>query len=215
MMAGRIRVNGRLVTEPGSRVDPEKDSVEVDGRIVSLNQKPVYIALNKPAGYVSSCKQRKDKTILDLIDVPHRIYPVGRLDKDSTGLMILTNDGRIHHRLLHPSFDHEKEYEVTVASPITDEAINKMERGVTLKGKKTRPAEITRISPKRFRIVLKEGRNRQVRRMAGKVGATVTRLKRTRFAGVTLAGLGEGEWRYLTEGEKRNVLQSLDDKTGE
>jgi 23S rRNA pseudouridine2605 synthase/23S rRNA pseudouridine2604 synthase len=215
MLAGRVCVNGKPATELGTRVDPNIDLVEVDGEIVALDQEPVYIALNKPKGYISSCKQKKDKTVLDLINIPQRIYPVGRLDKDSTGLLILTNDGRIHHRLLHPSFDHEKEYEVTTEETITDGALKKMAKGISLLGKKTRPAKITRISPKEFKIILKEGRNRQIRKMAGKVGSTVVSLKRIRFNTITLSGLHEGQWRFLTEPEKKDILKVLDTKAGE
>jgi 23S rRNA pseudouridine2605 synthase/23S rRNA pseudouridine2604 synthase len=128
------------------------------------------------------------------------------LDKDSTGLLLLTNDGRIHHRLSHPSFDHEKEYDVTVARPIPDGALKKMSDGLPLMGTKTRPARITRISPRRFRIVLQEGKNRQIRRMVRKVGNEVTRLQRKRFASVKLGNLPPGKWRYLEENEKKFLL---------
>jgi len=215
MLEGRIRVNGKRVTELGTRVDPKLDQVEVDGKAVALNQKPVYIALNKPKGYIASCKQQKDKTVLDLINIPQRVYPVGRLDKDSTGLLILTNDGRVHHRLLHPSFDHEKEYEITVAQAIANGALNKMESGIILMGKKTRPATIKRIAANRFRIILKEGKNRQIRRMVRKVGSTVVDLKRIRFSNITLSGINDGQWRFLTETEEKDILQSLEPKTGE
>ncbi|MBW1644676.1 MAG: rRNA pseudouridine synthase [Deltaproteobacteria bacterium] len=215
MLEGRIRVNGKRVTELGTRVDPKLDQVEVDGKAVTLNQKPVYIALNKPKGYIASCKQQNDKTVLDLINIPQRVYPVGRLDKDSTGLLILTNDGRVHHRLLHPSFDHEKEYEVTVAQAIANGALNKMESGIILMGKKTRPATIKRIAANRFRIILKEGKNRQIRRMVRKVGSTVVDLKRIRFSNITLSGINDGQWRFLTETEEKDILQSLEPKTGE
>lgn len=215
MLAGRVRVNGKPVAELGTRVNPDVDQVKVDGKIVALDQKPVYIALNKPKGYVSSCKQKKDRTVLDLINIPQRIYPVGRLDKNSTGLLILTNDGRIHHKLLHPSFDHEKEYEVTTADTIPDGALRKMAKGISLLGKMTRPAKTTRISPKRFKIVLKEGRNRQIRRMVEKVGSTVVDLKRIRFNTITLSGLREGQWRFLTETEKKDILKIIDTKAGE
>lgn len=212
---GRVSVNGKVITELGTRVETKKDKVEIDGQAVTLNQEPVYIALNKPKGYVSSCKQKNDKTVVDLVDVPQRVYPIGRLDKDSTGLLILTNDGRLHHRLSHPSFNHEKEYEVGVAHPITDGALKRMEKGLPLMGTKTRPAETIRISSKRFRITLKEGKNRQIRRMTKKVGSTVKSLRRIRISNITLDGLDEGQWRFLTEAEKRNILQALDTKTGE
>ena len=111
---GRISVNGVVVSELGTKVDPDLDMVEADGKVIYLRQKLIYIALNKPRDYVTSCNQKGEKTVLDLVDVPERVYPVGRLDKDSTGLLLLTNDGSLHHRLSHPSFDHEKEYIVTL-----------------------------------------------------------------------------------------------------
>jgi 23S rRNA pseudouridine2605 synthase/23S rRNA pseudouridine2604 synthase len=206
---GLVRVNGKVVTKLGTKVDSEKDRVEIKGKPAVIKQDLVYIALNKPKGYVTSCRQPGDKIVLDLLDISRRVYPVGRLDKDSTGLLLLTNDGGLHHRLSHPSFDHEKEYEVTVANPITDKSLLNMEQGMPIIGTKTRPAETKRISPKRFRIVLKEGKNRQIRRMAGKTGNHVTRLKRIRAANIRLGRLAIGNWRYLTEKEKDALLKTI------
>ena len=206
---GLVMVNDQVVTELGTKVDPEADRVEVDGTRVEADQKKVYIALNKPRGYVTSCNHPGEKIVLDFVDIPERIYPVGRLDKDSTGLLLLTNDGRLHHRLSHPSFDHEKEYEVTVASHITDGALKSLEKGMPMMGTKTRPAKIRRISSKRFRIILKEGKNRQIRRMVGKVGGRVIGLKRIRISNIKLGKLSEGSWRYLGEKEKEGLLKTL------
>ncbi len=203
--AGFVRVNNTVVTELGTKIDPVKDRVEFKGKVVALENDLVYIALNKPKGYVTSCSQSGEKIVLDLIDIPRRVYPIGRLDKDSTGLLILTNDGNLHHRLLHPSFDHEKEYDVTVSKPITDGALRNIAKGMPMMGTKTRPAEINRISAKRFRIVLKEGKNRQIRRMVRKVGNHVTRLKRLRVSNIRLERLKEGTWRYLTEKEIKGL----------
>jgi len=205
---GLVKVNGKVVTELGTKVDPEKDRVEIKGKTVVIKQALAYIALNKPKGYVTSCSQPGDKIVLDLLNISGRVYPVGRLDKDSTGLLLLTNDGGLHHRLSHPSFDHEKEYEVTVANPITEKALLNMEQGMPILGTKTRHAEIKRISPKRFRIVLKEGKNRQIRRMVGKTGNSVTRLKRIRIANIKLGGLATGKWRYLTKKGKDTLLKT-------
>jgi 23S rRNA pseudouridine2605 synthase/23S rRNA pseudouridine2604 synthase len=208
--AGLVRVNSRIVTELGTKeVDPEKDRVEFDGKIIALTSEPIYIALNKPKGYVTSCSHPGEKIVLDLIDIPQRIYPIGRLDKDSTGLLILTNDGTLHHMLSHPSFDHEKEYDVTVSRPITDGSLRNIAKGLPMMGTKTRPAEINRISSRRFRIVLKEGRNRQIRRMVRKVGNHVIRLKRIRISKIKLGRLAEGNWRNLTEKEKTELLTRL------
>ena len=205
---GDVKVNGKVVTQLGTKIDPKKDRVEVKGKHIEFKQDLVYIALNKPRGYVTSCKQPGDKIVLDLLDISRRVYPVGRLDKDSTGLLLLTNDGGLHHRLSHPSFDHEKEYEVTVANPMTDRALMKIEQGVPIMETKTRHAETKRISPKRFRIVLKEGKNRQIRRMVEKIGNRVTRLNRIRIANIRLGRLATGTWRYLTEKEKDTLLKT-------
>ncbi|MBW2590529.1 MAG: rRNA pseudouridine synthase [Deltaproteobacteria bacterium] len=204
---GLVKVNDQVVTELGTKVDPQIDRIEVNGMLVKADQKPVYIALNKPREYVTSCDHPGEKIVLDLINIPERIYPVGRLDKDSTGLLLLTNDGKLHHRLSHPSFDHEKEYEVTVASHITDGALRSLEKGLPVMGTKTRPAKVKRLSSKRFRIILKEGRNRQIRRMVGKVGGRVIGLKRVRISNIKLSKLSEGFWRYLGEKEKEGLLK--------
>jgi pseudouridine synthase len=209
IMAGRVSVNGVVITELGSKIDPQSDRVEVDGKPITLEQPLIYIAINKPKGVVASCEQKNDRIILDLIDIPERVYPVGRLDKDSSGLLLLTNDGRLHHRLSHPSFDHEKEYEVAVADPIPDGALGHMEKGLPMMGTKTRPARIKRLSARRFRMVLQEGKNRQIRRMLRKVGHQVTDLKRIRVANIRLGNLAEGAWRYLSEQEKEELLQNL------
>ena len=203
--AGLVCVNNTVVTELGTKIDSVNDRVEFKGKIVTLENNFVYIALNKPKGYVTSCSQPGEKIVLDLIDIPQRVYPIGRLDKDSTGLLILTNDGNLHHRLLHPSFDHEKEYDVTVSSPITDGALKNIAGGLPMMGTKTRPAEIIRLSPRRFRIVLKEGKNRQIRRIVRKVGNHVTQLKRLRISNIELDKLKKGTWRYLTEKEIKDL----------
>ena len=210
--AGRVSVNGRIVAELGTRIDPETDLVQVDGKPVESSQPHVYIALHKPQGYVTSCRHPGENIVIDLVDIPQRIYPIGRLDKDSTGLLLLTNDGRLHHRLSHPSFDHEKEYEVTTAQNITDGALRKLAEGLPLMGTKTRPAKVRRLSDKKFRIVLKEGRNRQIRRMVRKVGGQVARLKRIRVGNVKLGRLAPGSWRYLTQAEMLHLLTSLNSK---
>ena len=205
----RVSVNGVVITELGSKIDPLSDRVEVDGKPIRLEQPLIYIAINKPKGVVASCEQKNDRIILDLINIPERVYPVGRLDKDSSGLLLLTNDGRLHHRLSHPSFDHEKEYEVAVADPIPDGALEHMAKGLPMMGTKTRPARIKRLSARRFRMVLQEGKNRQIRRMLRKVGHQVTDLKRIRVANIRLGNLAEGAWRYLSECEKEELLKIL------
>ncbi len=207
--AGWVKVNGKIVTELGVKVDPEQDAVEVDSDAIRSDSAPIYIALNKPRGYVSSCHQQNEKIVLDLLDISERVYPVGRLDKDSTGLLLLTNDGRLHHRLSHPSFSHEKEYEVTVAKPLPEGALRKLAKGLPMMGTRTRPARVKRISSRRFRIVLLEGKNKQIRRMVRKVGNQVVDLKRIRIANIELASLAPGSWRHLAAKEKDELLKSL------
>ena len=206
---GKVRVNGRVVTELGTKVDPEKDRIDINGQSLTVGQTPVYIALNKPRSYVTTCNQKNEKIVVDLVDIPERIYPVGRLDKDSTGLLLMTNDGNLHHHLLHPSFDHEKEYVVTVATPLPDSALKKLEKGVTILGERTRPAIVKRLSGKRFLIQLREGKNRQIRRMVKKIGNRVTALKRIRVANIELGDLPEGAWRHLTQEEIQQLLKFL------
>lgn len=207
IQAGRVRVNGVTVTELGAKIDNRSDHVTLDGTPVVIESGFIYIALHKPAGYVTSCSQPGMPIVLDLVDIPERVYPVGRLDKDSTGLLLLTNDGELHHRLSHPSFDHEKEYEVTVSKPMENGALRKLSRGVPLMGRKTRPSLVKKISPRRFRIILKEGRNRQVRRMVRKVGGHIITLKRIRVANIVIGRLEEGTWRYLSRKEKKALLK--------
>ena len=205
--AGRVRVNGRVVAELGAKIDPEQDRVSVDGTPVQPEVRSVYIALNKPPGYVTSCRHAGKRIVLELVDVPQRIFPVGRLDKDSTGLLLLTNDGRLHQKLSHPSFDHEKEYDVSVERPISDGALQRMAEGMPILDGRTRPAEVRRTGERRFRIVLKEGRNRQIRRMVRRLGNEVVELKRIRVAAVRLGRLSEGAWRFLTDLEVEALLK--------
>ena len=207
--AGRVSVNGQIVVELGTKIDPDKDQVSFDGRPIKYEKRLIYIVLNKPVDYVTSCRHPGEKIVLELVDIAQRVYPIGRLDKDSTGLLLLTNDGRLHHKLSHPSFDHEKEYDVTVAKPITDGALQKMAAGLPMMGSKTRPARVQRITSRQFRIILKEGKNRQVRRMVRKVGNQVKILKRIRVAGIKLGRLPPGKWRHLTEKEKEAILDLL------
>jgi 23S rRNA pseudouridine2605 synthase/23S rRNA pseudouridine2604 synthase len=207
---GRVAVNGNVVTELGTRIHPEHDQVAVDGAPVRPSEERIYLILNKPLGYVTSCHQPGERLVTDLVDIPERLFPVGRLDKDSTGLLLLTNDGRIHHRLSHPSFDHEKEYDITVDAPIAGGALKKLAAGVNLKGRRTRPARVRRLGPDRFRMVLQEGRNRQIRRMVQKVGSQVRHLHRIRVSHIRLGKLPEGKWRSLTEPEIRKLIGSLE-----
>jgi 23S rRNA pseudouridine2605 synthase/23S rRNA pseudouridine2604 synthase len=206
--AGRVQVNGRVAAVLGAKIDPEIDRVSVDSQAVKPQQNMVYIALNKPRGYVTSCRHAGKKIVMELVDVSERIYPVGRLDKGSTGLLLLTNDGRLHLKLSHPSFDHEKEYDVIVERPISDGALRRMAEGMPILNTRTRPAVVIRLGERAFRIVLKEGRNRQIRRMVRQLGNEVVELKRTRVSSVRLGRLPEGAWRHLSPEEVEALLPS-------
>jgi len=206
---GQIKVNGRLVTEMGTQVDPAKDKVLIDGRPIKPEEKKIYIKLNKPRGYVSSCvSQRGERTVLDLVKaVPYRLFPIGRLDYDSEGLMILTNDGELANKLMHPRYEHEKEYVVDLTMPVTPEALQQIEAGVVLDGEKTLPAKVRKLGEKSFSIVLREGRKRQIRLMVGKVGNIVIRLQRVRIGSVRLGELETGKSAYLTPAEIRTLTR--------
>ena len=205
MSSGRVKVNGKIVKVLGSQIDPQSDIVLFDETRIILKQdsKKIYIALNKPEGYVSTCARQNSKIVMDLIDIDKRIYPVGRLDKNSKGLILLTNDGELHHKLSHPSFDHEKEYLVTTINPISDKALKHMAQGMVIDNRKTRKAGIKRISERQFKIILKEGRNRQIRKMIEQCGNAVKSLQRIRIANIILGRLKEGSWRYLSQKEIR------------
>jgi 23S rRNA pseudouridine2605 synthase len=206
--AGRVRVNGRIA-KLGDKADPHTDIIEVDGRrIQPVEDKFIYIILNKPRGYISSLEDELQKarpTIRDLVPIPGHIYPVGRLDKPSEGLILMTSDGHLAHRLTHPRFEHEKVYEVELEGSISDKSLAEWRRGVDLDQKKTAPSAIEILqrdnSSTKIRIILREGRKRQIRRIAAAFGHPVRRLVRTHIGPIALGDLKPGEWRYLTDEE--------------
>lgn len=203
---GLVKVNGKTVTEMGLKVDSEKDAVEVNQQALDQKkEKLVYVILNKPLGYVTTCHRTEfeKKIVTDLVDISERIYPVGRLDKETTGLLILTNDGDLTYKLTHPKFEKAKEYEVRVAGKITEGSLEKLREGVKLWGEKTNPTTIERLSGTRFRITLTEGKNRQIRRICRKVGFPVLELKRVKIKGLAFEDVKMGEWRFLTEQEMK------------
>lgn len=207
---GLVKVNGEIITEMGVKIDPEKDKVEVNQKsLAERKEKLVYVILNKPTGYVTTCNrtEHEKKIVTDLVDIPERIYPVGRLDKDTSGLLLMTNDGDLTYKLTHPKFEKTKEYEVQVAGKITDGSLAKLREGVKLWGEKTNPTVIKRLSGSRFLITLTEGKNRQIRRICRKVGFPVLELKRVKIKGLDFKDVKMGEWRFLTETE----LESLKD----
>ncbi len=206
---GRIKVNDKIVVELGTKIVPGEDKILFDNNQIFLNleKENIYIALNKPVGFISSCSRshKKEKIVLDLVDIKERIYPVGRLDKDSEGLILLTDDGALHNKLSHPSFDHEKEYEVTTFKIISDDSLKKMEQGLYIDGEKTRRSEIKRLSNTQFRIILKQGRNRQIRKMVKKLGNRVENLKRIRVSNIKLGNLQKSKWRFLSKKEVQTL----------
>lgn len=198
---GLVKVNGKVVTEMGIKINPGKDTVEVDQKnLAERKAKLVYVILNKPIGFVTTCNRTEieKKIVTDLVKIPERIYPVGRLDKDTSGLLLLTNDGDLTYQLTHPKFEKAKEYEVKVQGEITEGALNKLREGVSLWGEKTNPTVIKRLSKNRFLITLTEGKNRQIRRICRKVGNPVLELKRVKIKGLSFDDVKVGEWRYVT-----------------
>ena len=208
--AGKVKINGHIA-EIGSKVDPKRDKVTVSGRaVVPVNEK-VYIMLKKRRGFVTTMSDELGrKTVSDLVaDAGNRIFPVGRLDRDSEGLLIMTNDGDFANKLTHPSSHVNKTYRVTVKGAAEEEQLLKMKEGILLDGRKTLPCDcfVAERKPDRTVLifVLNEGRNRQIRRMCEAVGLEVLRLKRTEIAGVKLGMLPQGKWRPLNEREMRRL----------
>jgi len=207
---GRITVNGESI-EMGLKVTPA-DEIAVDGIIVDqAGDKPVYIAFNKPVGIVCTTDTRVEKdNIIDYINYPTRIFPIGRLDKPSEGLIFLTNDGDIVNKILRARNQHEKEYVVTVNRPITDEFIQKMSAGVPILDTVTRPCVVKQTHKKEFRIILTQGLNRQIRRMCEYLDYRVLTLKRVRIMNVSL-DVGKGKWRHLTKKEMAEINRLVAD----
>jgi 23S rRNA pseudouridine2605 synthase/23S rRNA pseudouridine2604 synthase len=216
---GLVTVNG-VKAILGQKADPEVDRIEVAGQVAAERAEMLYFVLNKPINVETTNVDSEERvernmpharTVRDLLPETLRgkIYPVGRLDKDSEGLLILTNDGVLANRLMHPKFDHEKEYEVTILAPIMDGALHKLREGVKIDGAPTKLTTIRRISPTVFRIILTEGRNRQIRRMCQKVGSEVIKLKRVRIMTLVDPVLPAGQMRKLNDEEKKQLLQSV------
>ena len=202
---GKVKING-VIALHGSKVNPG-DIVEVSGRKITPDDDMIYIAFNKPLGVTCTTDSRDPSNIIDYIGFDERIFPVGRLDKNSSGLILLTNDGSIVNKLLRAENGHEKEYLVTVNRPYDKAFINSMESGVPVLGQLTLPCRIKPAGDKTFKIILRQGLNRQIRRMCEYLGYKVTRLKRIRFMNVMLGDLETGKWRYLTAEEKKDLLK--------
>jgi 23S rRNA pseudouridine2605 synthase len=205
---GRVTVNGE-VADPGRRVDPDTDHVEVDGVPISVQPGLVHYLLNKPAGVVSTASDPQGRpTVVELVPSEPRVFPVGRLDADTEGLLILTNDGDLAHHLTHPRFGVEKEYMASVEGNPSPGAIRQLRDGVVLDDGLTAPARVVLVSPGLLRIVIHEGRNRQVRRMCEAVGHPVTRLVRMRIGTLADRRLKPGTWRALTTDEVRALEEA-------
>lgn len=214
ILNGSIKVNGKVVTELGTKVDPEKDEVLYNGKKVNLEEEKIYILLNKPLGYITTAKEQfgRDK-VLDLVKVNKRIVPVGRLDMYTSGALILTNDGEFVNKLTHPSGEVEKTYNVTVKGKVTNEDVEKLKQGVEIdNGYMTKPAKakILKIDDEknisRIQITIHEGKNRQIRKMCEAIGKKVLALHRSSIGNIDVKDLKLGEWRYLNKNEIKKLM---------
>lgn len=206
IVEGRVTINGKP-TQLGNRVFP-KDVVKVDGRLLKHKPKTLYIALNKPVGVVSTTDSRERNNIVKAVNHPERLFPIGRLDKPSEGLIFLTNDGDIVNKILRAGNNHEKEYIVAVNKPIDENFISKMSNGIPILGTITKKCKVEKVSTTVFKIILVQGLNRQIRRMCEYLDYEVTKLKRTRIMNVQLGNLKPGDWRELTK-EELNVINTM------
>lgn len=211
--AGKVKVNGH-VASIGDKINPKKDIVAVHGKKINKSEKMYYIMLNKPRGYVTTVSDELGrKTVMELVrDIHARIYPVGRLDRDSEGLLLLTNDGSFANAMTHPRHEFSKVYRVTVRQKVSDSALYNLRIGIELDGRKTAPCEVTVLAEEENRTVLEfiihEGRNRQIRRMCEAEDLEVARLKRTAIGSLKLGMLGVGKWRELSDSEVTKLLRS-------
>lgn len=206
--AGEVLVNGQ-VAKIGQSVDPELDQVELWNKAITEQKNFVYYKMHKPRGIETTCAQADGQAIIDIMDVKERVFPVGRLDKESTGLILMTNDGRMTNYLTHPRYEHEKEYVVEVFGPITDRQLDSMAEGMFILGSQTKEARVKRISSGTFSIVLTEWKNRQIRRMVEKLWGKVKKLKRIRVENIELWKMPVWEYRHLKQGEKNELFEKL------
>lgn len=211
--AGKVKVNGH-VAQIGDKIDPRKDLVTVRGKKIRKTQRNYYILLHKPRGYVTTVSDELGrKTVMDLVkDIDARLYPVGRLDKDSEGLLLMTNDGAFANALTHPRHEYSKKYRVTIRGKVSDSALVQLREGIELDGRMTAPCDVTILTGEENRTVLEfvihEGRNRQIRRMCEAVELEVIRLKRTAVGSLKLGMLPAGKWRELTDNEVQKLMRS-------
>ncbi|KYH35739.1 ribosomal large subunit pseudouridine synthase B [Clostridium tepidiprofundi DSM 19306] len=207
ILQGKVKVNNSIITELGFKVNPDLDVVKFENNIVKPENNKIYIALNKPIGYISTVKDEKGrKTILDLVDIQERIYPIGRLDCDTSGLILLTNDGEIYNQIIHPRKALDKTYIAVVKGVVEYKEIKKLCNGVDIGGYITAPAKaeilsINNNNNTKLKIIIHEGKNRQVRRMCDSIGHSVINLKRVSIGKIKLDNLQLGKWRYLDDNE--------------
>lgn len=210
---GRVTINGISITQPGFKINPEKDKISVDGIPIKVSTRKVYIILNKPENVISSVNDdKKRKTVIDLVKVKERIFPIGRLDYDTTGLILLTNDGDFANKLMHPKYEVEKTYLVKISRPLEEKHRIKLMNGIKIDGRKTRPCKISFPKRNDFSLVnisISEGRNRQVRKMFEHYGYFVRSLHRSGYGQLTLVGLKSGEWRYLSGKEIEDLRLNI------
>lgn len=202
--AGKVIVNGKKA-ELGATVS-EEDTITVNGKPIHLQNEKIYIAFHKPFGVITTTDKNSENTVMDYIDLKTRVYPIGRLDVHSSGLILLTNDGEIVNRILKSKHKLEKEYLVTLNKPITDEHVQKMCDGIDLDSRTTLPAKVSKINNRQIRMILIQGMNRQIRRMCEKLGYEIKILKRVRVGNITLEGLSRGKWRHLKKEEVATLL---------
>lgn len=210
--AGRVTINGRTA-QLGDQVSPA-DVIARDGTVIPWGQAYLYIKYHKPVGVTTTSEPHVRRNIIAEIGHPERIFPIGRLDKDSSGLILLTNNGDIVNAILRTEFGHEREYVVEVDHPFDEAFLREMAAGVVILGAKTKPCRMARVGPTRFRIVLTEGRNRQIRRMCQALGYRVTGLHRVRIMHIGIEGLGVGRWKELTEAERQELLRAVRQDSG-
>jgi 23S rRNA pseudouridine2604 synthase len=212
---GHVFINGRRATI-GDQVKPG-DRVRVSGQDIEPREREhnIFIALNKPVGVTSTTEEGVQNNIVDFVNYGKRIFPIGRLDKDSQGLIFLTNNGDLVNKILRAGNNHEKEYVVTVNKPLTEEALKGMSGGVPMLGVNTRKCKIVQEAPNRFRVILIQGLNRQIRRMCEHYGYEVTKLERVRIMNIELKGIPLGDWRELTDKEMETIYSMIEDSTSE
>jgi len=210
---GVVSVNGTIVTQMGTTIDPDQDRIAVSGKPVVCKAPPLTLMLNKPPGYICSADPRQGRTVFDLVaDIPQRLFTIGRLDKNSEGLLLLTNDGQLANRLTHPRYEHSKLYEVTVAEQVIPAMLATLNSALLIDGTPIQPAKVirTREEPDRrqtlLEFTLREGRNRQIRKMCEQAGLRILRLRRTQVGQLKLGALPTGKFRVLTPGEEQKLL---------